>query len=182
MLWLGFATTDPQQANCINDRRKLWSCRICSSYWWLKPKIHINSKILCTGRLWLKNIYPSPDKDVNLRKRISCDLFCIQGIWANFLGRAETGHYTHRQQSRDRIFSDENHTASPVERMWLCHSVQFCHSTHPRGTKYDSRLIAPPRSRPQRQFSHENREDVQNLPIEINVQSAGVSRRAHLLH
>ena len=65
----------------------------------------------------VQKLLPSPDKDVNLRKRISCDLFRIQEIWAYFLGRAETGHYPHQQQSRDQIFSDKNRAPSPVERM-----------------------------------------------------------------
>ena len=47
----------------------------------------------------------------------TCNLFRIQGIWACFLGRAETGHYTHRQQSGDQIFPDKNCTPSPVECM-----------------------------------------------------------------
>ena len=59
-----------------------------------KFKIHINSQILCSGGVF-KNVHPSSDKDVNLCKRISCDLFRNQEIWAYLLGRAETGHFPH---------------------------------------------------------------------------------------
>ena len=39
--------------------------------------------------------YPSPDKGVHIRKRISCNLLRIQRIWAYFLWCTKTGHYTH---------------------------------------------------------------------------------------
>ena len=61
-----------------------------------RVRIHITPQVIRNGRIWFKNLHPSPDKDVPLREGTSCNVLRIQRIGACFLGRAQTGHYPHR--------------------------------------------------------------------------------------
>ena len=78
-------------------------------------QIYVTQKDVCSGGIWIKNLHPSTDQDVNLCQRISCILLRIQRMLAYLLGCAETGYYPYRQQSCHAIFSNKNITPSPVE-------------------------------------------------------------------
>ena len=50
------------------------------------PSQKFTSILKSTGRLRFKNLHPSPDRDVHIRKGSSCNLLHIQRIWAYFWG------------------------------------------------------------------------------------------------
>ena len=184
MLRFSPTTTYPEQANCTNDWCKFRCSWVRGPIWWRsKSEIHVTQKIVCSGGIWLKNLHPSTDEDVSLCQGISRNLFCIQRNRTYFLGCTETGHYPYRQQSCYAIFSNENNTPSPVECVWLCDSVHFCHCAHPRSTKYSCRIFVPVGSKPEGQIRHEdprrraNATNWNKRPI-----SRGVTGRTNLLH
>ena len=69
-----------------------------------------------------------------------------------------------------------------MERVRLHHSVEFCHSAHPRSTKYGCRLFVPFGSRPEGQISHEDPRRCTNATNRINVQSAGVTQEEQIFY
>ena len=125
---------------------------------------------------------PSPNENVLLCEKSSRDLLCIQRIWSYFLGCAETGHYPNWQKSRRAVFPNENRTTA----LWnVCAYVipLNCVIAHFPGAQntaadYLSRLKAYPKDK----LVMKIRGDVQTLPIEINVQSAGVSQEEQIFY
>ena len=139
-------------------------------------------KVVCTGRIWIKNFHPSTDQNVNLCQRISCNLLCIQRILAYFLGCAQTVIILKDNKAVTRFFQ----TKIIPPALWIaCDYViqsNFVIAHIPGAQKtaadYLSRLEADPKDK----LVMKIREDVQTLPIEINVQSAGVSQEEQIFY
>ena len=55
----------------------------------------------------------------------------------------------------------------------------LCHNSHPRSTKYGSRLLIPPRIDSEGPIGHEN---LQTFALKIIVQSAGVSLQNQIFY
>ena len=163
--------THPEYTNRTNDRREFWSSGIRSLNWRRpEPENHLTPKIICTGCLWFKNFHRISDKDVHLRERIPCSLFCIQRVRAKFLGCAETGLYPNWQQSRHPIFQLKIVPPAPWNACDDVIQLNFAIAQN-MAADYLSRLEADPKDKLVMKIS----EGVQTVPIEINVHSAGVS-------
>ena len=183
MLRLGPTTTLSEQTKCINDRCKFWCC------WIRSPnrrrsgsEIHINPQIICTDRLWFKNLHPSPDKNVHLRERISCTSFRIQRIWVFFWVAPKPVIILTDKKAVTKFFQAKcvppslwNDCDYVIQFNFVITQIPGAQNT---AADYLSRLKADPKDI----LVNKIREVVQTVPIEINVLSAGLSQGEQIFY
>ena len=130
----------------------------------------------------IKNLHPSTDQDVILRQRIPCNLFAFKEFGHIFWGAPKPVFILTDNKAVTRFFQ----TKIIPPALWnACdYVIQFtfviAHIPGAQNTAADylSRLEADPKDK----LVMKIREDVKTLPIEINVQSAGVTQEEPIFY
>ena len=140
------------------------------------------TKIVRTSILWFKNLHPSPHKDVHLCKGISCKLFRIQRVWHIFWGAPEPVIILTDNKAVTQFFQTKNVLPALWNACDYAIQINFVIAHIPgaqnKAADYLSRLETDPNDK----LVMKTRGDVQTLPIEINVQSAGVSQEEQIFY
>ena len=118
----------------------------------------------------------------NLEKVFLAIHFAFKEFGHFFWGVPEPVFILTDNKNRDSVFLNINCTLSLVECLRLRNTIQFCHRAHPRAQNTAADYLSLLEVDPKDKLVIQILEDVQTLPIEINVQSAGVlQRRINLL-
>ena len=128
-------TTSPKQANCPNGRCKFHCNRMRHPHRVRSTtKVYLSPQIVCTGGLWLENIHTNKFKMSNYAKELLAIYFAFNQVGHIFCRAPKPVTILTDNKTVTQFFQTKSVPAL-VERMCLCHSVDFCDCPYPWSPK-----------------------------------------------